>query len=679
MPFFKSKKNLKLTIYCILHFCDENYINANRESNPKHLPILQDASASQNVGYSDQDIAENVYQVPQIVDFVMDYSSKSDQEKIVSEPENDEIEEFTTKSFTTTTTPSTTTTTTTITTKPPTTSTQNPSTTIIWPFTEESPQNHTLLPDHLLENLVKNFHENGSTENIDQLLEQSSGFEAIQNLDDNIEDFQSMVIEDFSEGGAWNPISESVTTIEPDLHIYGLDDDGSDMYSLERKNDNVDNQDDEGSTSDKIDDGNEKIQQIDAPIDTVDMMQFVTVAPETRSTRETKDPLDYLDSQTMIFKPNSATSDETMNKESKKRRKKPFKNPYANIPRESLFNDGVQNYDFYLDHLYFSPYDPKVDTQKGLYFNKVVYWSDKPWLILFYADYCPYSIAYIARFKQLVKYLNNPKHPWKNVLRIGVINCNNPHDKMACRQQHVNAYPTLKFYRPKLDHRKSNPDRLGHHYKGSRRTSHVTSFLFDFLTETSENQVYSRKSKKVAKWGWRSNKLWRYDQPAPMLDQRKSENLVNKVVNNRYNRRATKIVVVLNHWSINHCKLVILNMSGYRGVTIFYRIFDRNETESSDSKTEIQSTEQQEQPHVDIYPYCDEKQTIPFESAISVTKKLMTLVDAHLGIDVKDEDVGTFLYPIENEKNCEMYKFWVQAGRAVELEREEDKKNNVFW
>ena len=85
-----------------------------------------------------------------------------------------------------------------------------------------------------------------------------------------------------------------------------------------------------------------------------------------------------------------------------------------------------------------------------------------------------------------------------------------------------------------------------------------------------------------------------------------------------------------------------MNLSSYRNVIIFYKVLPDKTTK----------------PYADIYPYCKDKVTIPFKSTNKLSKKLTMLKGVKQGLDVKDIDVKSGLYPIESNRTCFEYEMW---------------------
>lgn len=205
-------------------------------------------------------------------------------------------------------------------------------------------------------------------------------------------------------------------------------------------------------------------------------------------------------------------------------------------------------------------------------------------------------------FKQLVKSINQRPRNWKSILKIGVVNCNNAQERSICRQQAVGAYPTIKFYRPMLSPNFDSPKNpiRGIKYEDSRKLNILVTYILKFLTETS--RITSKKDP-----GWR--RKWDYlsGQPAPVLDPRQSSLLADLMIQNDYKRRSTKYVVVLYNTKIEYNQLVVLNLSSYRGVVVFYKVFDDM---SGNSTTVVP-----DQPYAMVYPYCDQPFKLDFVSS----------------------------------------------------------------
>ncbi|XP_050683045.1 sulfhydryl oxidase 1-like isoform X1 [Leptidea sinapis] len=100
-----------------------------------------------------------------------------------------------------------------------------------------------------------------------------------------------------------------------------------------------------------------------------------------------------------------------------------------------------------------SAFIPDID-QQGLYsksdhvtiltianFDKNIYGQDHAYLVQFYNSYCGHCRAFAPKFKALASEIA----PWKNVVKLGVIDCSVEENNEICRQFEVMAYPSLRF------------------------------------------------------------------------------------------------------------------------------------------------------------------------------------------------------------------------------------------
>ncbi|XP_069365091.1 sulfhydryl oxidase 1-like isoform X1 [Maniola hyperantus] len=99
------------------------------------------------------------------------------------------------------------------------------------------------------------------------------------------------------------------------------------------------------------------------------------------------------------------------------------------------------------------PDDDDVDEQ-GLYsksdhvtiltsknFDRKIYGKQNAFLLQFYNSYCGHCRAFAPKFKSLAAELV----PWKNILKLAVIDCSIEENNEICRQFEVMAYPSLRY------------------------------------------------------------------------------------------------------------------------------------------------------------------------------------------------------------------------------------------
>lgn len=83
-------------------------------------------------------------------------------------------------------------------------------------------------------------------------------------------------------------------------------------------------------------------------------------------------------------------------------------------------------------------------------FERNLYEQDNAWVIQFYNSYCGHCRAFSPKFKaaaaQIIK--------WKNIIRIGVVDCSVEENNEICRQFEIMAYPTLRYFHE--NYRKAN-------------------------------------------------------------------------------------------------------------------------------------------------------------------------------------------------------------------------------
>ncbi|XP_045784639.1 sulfhydryl oxidase 1 isoform X2 [Maniola jurtina] len=109
---------------------------------------------------------------------------------------------------------------------------------------------------------------------------------------------------------------------------------------------------------------------------------------------------------------------------------------WANFVRAAVIpgNDDVDEQGLYSksDHV-------TILTSKN--FDRKIYGQQNAFLLQFYNSYCGHCRAFAPKFKSLAAELE----PWKNIVKLAVIDCSIEENNEICRQFEVMAYPSLRY------------------------------------------------------------------------------------------------------------------------------------------------------------------------------------------------------------------------------------------
>lgn len=82
-----------------------------------------------------------------------------------------------------------------------------------------------------------------------------------------------------------------------------------------------------------------------------------------------------------------------------------------------------------------------VDILTNLNFESKLYRKPHAMVVQFYNSYCGHCRAFAPKYKSLAAGLV----PWKNIIRLGAIDCSVEENNEICRQFEVMAYPTIRY------------------------------------------------------------------------------------------------------------------------------------------------------------------------------------------------------------------------------------------
>ena len=190
--------------------------------------------------------------------------------------------------------------------------------------------------------------------------------------------------------------------------------------------------------------------------------------------------------------------------------------------------------------------------------------------MIFYAHWCGHCHEYVPTYKKLIKHVNNELWKWTDVVNFGTVNCGSEKERSICRQQAINGYPQVKYYKPFLNPKKeiSGNLRRGLKHLGSKAPPVILDKITEFVAEYSE---FKDKHNPGWRYFWQKNPP-KSGQPAPIFDETKSLEIYQKFLDDDYKNKATKTIVYIEHRSKKTVWQVILDMSSYRGLQIFHKI-----------------------------------------------------------------------------------------------------------
>lgn len=300
---------------------------------------------------------------------------------------------------------------------------------------------------------------------------------------------------------------------------------------------------------------------------------------------------------------------------------------YDPYETESLFTDFTK----YVTELH------ATEQDEGEVFNDTVYYSKKPWMVIFYAHWCGHCQAYVPQFKEFVRFLFSAKSSWRAVMNIGTVNCGSEKEAKVCRQQLISSYPRIRYYRSwlspnKLVDGKTNNMRRGLLHTGSKSPNNLLKATLDFLVKNSENQEKSNK-------GWRVYWRRKSGMPAPMLDTKKSSKVADKVLRNQYRKRSTRYVVVLYHQQATSSQVVVMGLSNFRGITVFHKV-------QAPARAN----------YALLYEYCKPHRKIKFRNRDQMIAELTKLPGVEVDVDLYDTSVREGNYPPKTPAQCKAYE-----------------------
>ncbi|EFA08629.1 Sulfhydryl oxidase 1-like Protein [Tribolium castaneum] len=119
----------------------------------------------------------------------------------------------------------------------------------------------------------------------------------------------------------------------------------------------------------------------------------------------------------------------------------------------------------------FSPSD-NVEILTGHNFKRLVEKSPTAWLVNFYSN----TNVRSKEFSLIWKKLATEAKSWRDLVRVGVVDCSKEINKEICRQSFVLAYPTVKYFHERGSLGKTD---FGYHV--------ITSLKFDWLKRNVVN------------------------------------------------------------------------------------------------------------------------------------------------------------------------------------------------
>ncbi|CAH0547791.1 unnamed protein product [Brassicogethes aeneus] len=115
-------------------------------------------------------------------------------------------------------------------------------------------------------------------------------------------------------------------------------------------------------------------------------------------------------------------------------------------------------------------------------FKQDVFGSEKVWIVEFYNSYCGFCQRFAPSWKEFATDVRG----WKDVVRVGAIDCANDENNPLCREFEIMGYPTLKYFHEKYAEGANN---FGLAIKaGSGAAEHKKVLINTIVNEQTENR-----------------------------------------------------------------------------------------------------------------------------------------------------------------------------------------------
>ncbi|XP_017773432.1 PREDICTED: sulfhydryl oxidase 2 [Nicrophorus vespilloides] len=86
--------------------------------------------------------------------------------------------------------------------------------------------------------------------------------------------------------------------------------------------------------------------------------------------------------------------------------------------------------------------DDDVEILTNNNFKKIIYGQKNAWIVEFYNSWCGFCQRFAPSWKSLAKDIKD----WKNIIKVGAIDCSDDDNSALCRNFEIMAYPTLKYF-----------------------------------------------------------------------------------------------------------------------------------------------------------------------------------------------------------------------------------------
>lgn len=216
-----------------------------------------------------------------------------------------------------------------------------------------------------------------------------------------------------------------------------------------------------------------------------------------------------------------------------------------------------------------------------------------------------------------------------------------------CRVKHgkclSKAYPKIKIFSPQSKNTSKRRQEI--------REQIINRNYFNIWNLARLASKYSNyESSEKPGWSY----LWRTrsGMAAPVLNLKTSASLANKFLNDDGFNPVTRYVVIIcgsDEFTPIHYQKLVLDMSNYRGLVIYYKNCDLSQKTARNNGEGFAT----------IYKYCEPLQHV---STKYLSKTLRQLPGVNQDVDVYDFTIGSGLYLFRDKQECQRWRNYMNAA-----------------